>query len=119
MLTLFDKNFVLPIVLAEDAAESVKLAASDLVNDISKVSACAAAPCIAAYAQAAAITIINKGGDRKAADAESYTVSVTDQGVVITGADDLGTIYGIYAFSEKILVRNVLRVCKSIVGQNL
>ena len=34
---------------------------------------------------------------------EAYTVSVTDEGVTIAGFDDLGTIYGIYAFSEQCL----------------
>lgn len=34
---------------------------------------------------------------------ESYAVSVTDEGVTVTGADSLGTAYGIYAFSTKCL----------------
>lgn len=79
------------------AATGVALALNDLAQDLEKV--LGTAPDVRDTPQAD----LRVGLDPTIGAAESYRIDVTDQGVVITGADERGAIYGIYRFSREFL----------------
>ena len=96
MLTLFDKNFTAAIGLETGAPEAVRLAARDLQRDLRELAR-----------RTDGFDLLFGAGDIHVAtvggEAESYTVTVSADGVRIEGGDTLGTVFGIYAFSTRVL----------------
>ena len=92
-MLLFDKGVTVGISL-KTQAQAVRLAADDLQRDLRRLSGQMDG---FAYSPEGEIEIRMAPGEP-----ESYTVDVGER-VVITGADVLGTIYGIYAFSNHCL----------------
>ena len=99
-MKLFDLYRDTVILLPEGACEAVVLAARNLQRDLRRLSG---------HERGFEICT---GGERRGAIAvetvgegerETYTVSVTEDGVLIRGSDVLGTVFGIYAFSTKCL----------------
>lgn len=92
-MLLFNKTTTAAICLKTDA-QAVALAALDLQRDLRHLSG-----------QAEGFPL-SPGGSieirMSPGEPESYTVEVGDR-VVITGADVLGTVYGIYAFCDRCL----------------
>lgn len=103
-MKLFDKYADTSIVLCTDAPAAISLAAADLQRDLRRLSGKESGFPITTECSAVAIQILTV----PTGEAEAYTVTVSDNGVTITGSDVLGTVYGIYAFSTKCL--NVLPV---------
>lgn len=98
-MTLFDRENDISIVLEPDVEEAVVLAASDLQRDLRKLSG-----------KDDGFAIRSEGGGRgiyirtiPQGEAESYTVSIEEEKILIVGADVLGTVFGIYAFATKCL----------------
>lgn len=99
-MKLFDQKDCVKIVLEPMADDAVRLAASDLQRNLQSLSE-----------QAHMFSIVNGCTDtpviqvqtKDKGELESYEVYVEDEKVVITGADTLGTVYGIYAFATKCL----------------
>lgn len=100
MLKLFCGNDTLPIILPADASEAVRLAAEDLQRDLRYLSGQKNGFEILSVPYGGPSITVKTDGEGVS---ESYTVSVTDRGVTVSGADVLGTVYGIYAFSERVL----------------
>lgn len=98
-MILFDKNCDSPIVLSENADEAVRLAAQDLQNNLRYISGKEVGFDCVCQNNGRGICIRTEYGDKE----EAYTVCVDDGGVTITGTDVLGTVFGIYAFSERCL----------------
>lgn len=92
-MLLFDKTTTVSICLKTDA-QAVGLAAMDLQRDLRRLSGQTEG---FPFSSAGEIEIRILPGEP-----ESYTVEVGDR-VVITGADVLGTVYGIYAFCDRCL----------------
>ena len=92
-MLLFDKRVTAGICLKTDA-QAVRLAAADLQRDLRRLSGQEGGFPFSAVGE---IEIRTCSGEP-----ESYTVEIGDR-VVITGADVLGTIYGIYAFADRCL----------------
>ena len=99
MITVFDKNFDLPIVL-EANDDPIVLAVRDLQRDLRKVSGHKEGFSIVAEASGAAIRVRVAAGEGVS---EGYTVTVADVGILVEGYDVLGAVYGVYAVSTKIL----------------
>ena len=76
---------------------SVALAANDLASDFGKL--LGTPPKLTT--DGAAQIVISK--DKSIAAREGYRIAIDKQGVQIAGADELGIIYGIYAFCEQYL----------------
>lgn len=101
MITLFDLEFEIPIVVESSAAEPVRLAAKDLQRDLRRISGHKEGfPVLTEEAEGAAIRVKTLAGQ---GPEEGYTVTVSDCGVCVEGYDVLGTVYGIYAVSTKLL----------------
>lgn len=99
MFTFFDKQFDAPIVL-ETGAEAVRLAAQDLQRDLRKISGHGEGFPLVTSAVEPAIRIrtrVGQGTD------EGYIVTVSDSGILVEGYDVLGTVYGTFAVSTKLL----------------
>lgn len=95
MFCIFDKNHGIGITLPADADEAVTLAAGDLLRDLRQRSG-----------RKDGFALCAGGGIRVrqvAGEPESYTVTVTEDGIDIAGSDTLGMVYGLYAVSEKLL----------------
>ena len=99
MLTVFNKQYELPIVLEENAAEAVRLAAQDLQRDLRRISGHLEGFPVVTACEDAAIRVQTQNGG----PAESYTVTVSENGILVEGCDVLGTVYGIYAVSTQLL----------------
>lgn len=87
-----------PWSVSDSLSEAVKRAVRDLRNDWYSVFGCP--PLFHDVKEGARIII---GGDCPLQERESYSVYIKDNAVVISGADELGLIYGIYTFSENVL----------------
>lgn len=98
-----DKNSGLAIV-CDGGIGAVTLAANDLARDFWRVlgAKVPVLPCADGFAVRVG-TADASLWDVTDTRAESFTVEVSGKGVLITGGGPLGTIYGIYAFSERFL----------------
>lgn len=97
MFTLFDKTTTVSLHLIDDPRGNLSLAAQDLLNDLSL---CDSQHRTFSFARDGAITVRL---DSTLPHAEQYRITITDIGVDIAGADDLGAMWGIYAFSRDFL----------------
>lgn len=96
-MRLFDIHSDLPIVLSPDVPEAVMLAAWDLQRDLQRISGQTGFPLVSGCSgRCIRIETI------PAKAAEHYTVTVADC-ITVTGSDTLGTVYGIYAVSTRLL----------------
>ncbi|MBR2616157.1 MAG: glycosyl hydrolase 115 family protein [Clostridia bacterium] len=98
-MRLFDKSTSLPIAVQKGETEAVLLAANDLRRDLNRISGKTDAFPFVEKASGCAIRI--RTG--RAADEESYAVTVSEDGILVEGSDPLGTVYGIYAVSTRLL----------------
>lgn len=94
-MKLFDKNMDSTIILEEGAQEAVLLAAYDLQRDLRRISGKKDGFPIERVQGGRGIYIKTE----PRGEAEAYTVAVEDEKVILSGADALGTVYGIYAFA--------------------
>ena len=96
MFTLFNGSRTAAIGIGKNAAEAVVLAARDLQRDLRALSG---QPC--------GFPIVTEGGDirisTEGGEEEHYRVSVCADGVSIVGGGVLGTVFGVYAFSTRVL----------------
>ena len=84
------------------AAESVTAAAADLKRDLKRLSG--GNDALAAESSAGAVAVkVAAAPEGPLSHTEGFVIKISDNGVTITGNDDLGAIYGIYAFEEKYL----------------
>ena len=84
------------------AAESVTAAAADLKRDLKRLSG--GNDALAAENSAGAVAVkVAAAPEGPLSHTEGFVIEISDSGVTITGNDDLGAIYGIYAFEEKYL----------------
>ena len=98
-MRLFDKNYSSTISVEACAEESVLLAARDLRRDLCRISGQSNGFSLVSDDTAAGICIRTVSGG----EPESYTVCISQAQVCITGSDPLGTVFGIYAFSNHCL----------------
>lgn len=98
-MKLFDKHFCSTISVEQDAPESILLAVQDLKRDLCRISGQQNAFSLAAPCASDGIIIRTEAGP----EPEAYTVCVEENRVLITGSDPLGTVFGIYAFSNRCL----------------
>ena len=90
------------VITETGASESVLAAAEDLKRDLKRLSGGNGA--IAAENPERAITVkVAPAPEGPLSHTEGFTVEISGSGVTVTGNDDLGAIYGIYAFEEKYL----------------
>lgn len=87
-----------PWIVCNSVSEAVKRAVRDLRNDWYSVFGC---PPLFHEAQKGIRLLI--GGECPIREREAYAIYIKDQAIVLSGADDLGLIYAIYTFSEKVL----------------
>lgn len=99
MVTVFNKQYELPIVLEENVAEAVCLAALDLQRDLRRISGHSEGFSVVTAWDGAAIRVRTQA----VGSAESYTVTVSEEEILVEGCDVLGTVYGIYAVSTQLL----------------
>lgn len=98
MFTLFHENSDTKIVLPQSAGKPILAAVRDLQRDLLRLSGHETGFETAAAADKA--ICISLDGSM---EPEAFAVSVTEAGVQLTGADELGAVYGIYAFEETFL----------------
>ena len=106
MITLFDKNNCIDICCNDNECNYVKLAAKDLANDIEKINVYNHKPNIISTPSSSCIIIktINKSTRAEITkDFEAFTIKTENNSIYITGNGYLGTMWGIYTFSEKFL----------------
>lgn len=116
-MTLANKSMALPIVLEESAYEGVVEIAKKVAKDIEAVAGTlpqvvttgtVTGNCVfvatlgkseklSALAEAGVVKVQALEGKR-----EVYSLTLTEEGLVIAGSDKLGTIYGLFALSEYI-----------------
>ena len=98
-MRLFDTGYCSSISVEATAAEPVLLAVQDLRRDLCRISGQQNAfPLVSSNCDAGVIIRTVAGGEP-----EAYTVCIEEDRVLITGSDVLGTVYGIYAFSNRCL----------------
>ena len=98
-MKVFSASHTAPILLSSDACEAIVLAARDLQRDLRRLSgSCAGFDFVSDRADNCIQIQTVPGGQ-----AESYCVCVEPHRILITGADTLGTVFGIYAFSTRCL----------------
>ncbi|MBQ8357494.1 MAG: glycosyl hydrolase 115 family protein [Clostridia bacterium] len=102
MYILFDRTSTARLCLAQNAPDCVRLAAEDLRRNLLDLSGKTAGFDLVTASVGDAITIVTDPASAPA-HIEGYAVTVRENGVRITGADALGTVYGIYAFATKCL----------------
>jgi len=106
MITLFDKNSCIDICCAENECNFIKLAAEDLANDIKRINRNNVKPNIITTPSSSCIIIKTLNQSLLAEvtkEFESFTIKTENNNIVITGNGYLGTMWGIYTFSEKFL----------------
>ena len=94
-MLLFDTRLDIDICLSQCTDTAIRLAAKDLQRDLRLISGKKDGFAVTNEELPRSITVKVTGGE-----AESYTVKVTADGVLIEGADTLGAVFGIYAFSR-------------------
>lgn len=88
------------IEFGSGVTEAVRLAAADLERDLRRLAGQSAAT----GSPAACVRIsVGRGDSGALAHDEGYDVRVSGEVAEIRGADELGAVYGIYAFEEKCL----------------
>ena len=98
-MKLFDKDYDISIIIECSTNEAVRLAALDLQRNLRRLSGKSGGfPIKDAYDGYGILIRESAQGE-----AESYTVTVEAERVLITGSDTLGVIYGIYAFTTRCL----------------
>lgn len=97
-MLLFDAKTDIDILLNQGVDEAVRLAAEDLQRDLRLISGKKEGFAITHEPLSRAIAVRVTEGEE-----EGYTVRVTSDGVLIEGADTLGAVFGIYAFSRRCL----------------
>lgn len=107
-MKLFEKNHTIEIILPANAPEALQLAADDLQDNLRHLSGQEGFPIVKKSTDAHGIWIqtLEEGTP------ESYTICIDDEKVLITGADTLGTVFGIYAFATNCL--NILPVYRLV-----
>ena len=106
MITIFDKNSCIDICCAENECDYIKLAAEDLAKDIERVNLNNIKPNIITSPSSSCIIIktISKSTFAEITkDFESFTIKTENNNIIISGNGYLGTMWGIYTFSEKFL----------------
>ena len=98
-MKLFDKLNDIAIVMEDGADDAIVLAVKDLQRDLRYLSGHKDGFAITTDDTAPAIRVQTVSGGT----AEAYTISVDDSGITVTGTDVLGTVYGIYTVSTKLL----------------
>ncbi len=98
-MRVFSASHTVPIVLPPNACEAIVLAARDLQRDLRRLSGSCNGFALLSDQTSNAIQIQTVPGGAP----ESYTVRVEPHRILIHGADTLGTVYGIYAFSTRCL----------------
>ncbi len=101
VLKIFDKISNADIVLEKNADKAVILAAEDLKKNLLDISVSNKNFKILFAAEITGNIAVKTENDPE--KPEGYTVKINEDGAVITGTDTLGTVFGIYAFAEKIL----------------
>ena len=96
-MQLFSKHSSLPLAVAGNAPEPVRLAVQDLQRDLRRVSGQPGGFGLVSAGRGIRIQTIADGRE------EAYRIEITEEGVDITGSDVLGTVFGIYAFSTHFL----------------
>ena len=114
-MIIFNKQMDLPIVLDKYADEAIMLAARDLQKNLRDLSGKENGFEIVNDYNFKGIYVRTINGE----NAESYTVKVMADRVLIEGTDVLGTVYGIYAFATKCLnIQPVYRLVDLFPAQN-
>lgn len=106
MITLFDKSTCIDICCPENECDYVKLAAYDLAKDIERVNINKTKPNILSNPSSSCIIIktVSKSNIAEITkEFESFSIKTENNNIVITGNGYLGTMWGIYTFSEKFL----------------
>lgn len=106
MITLFNKSGCIDICCFDDECNYVKLAVYDLTKDFTRVNASNITPDIINHPSSSCIVIKTINKTHKAEitkDFESFTIKSENGIIYITGNGYLGTMWGIYTFSEKYL----------------
>lgn len=106
MITLFDKSSCIDICCYDDECSYVKLAVDDLAKDFTRVNANNITPDIINQASSSCIVIKTVNKTQKAEitkEFESFSIKTENGIIYITGNGYLGTMWGIYTFSEKYL----------------
>lgn len=102
-MILFDKNSCLDICL-KNTNKYVKLAVEDLASDLCRKNINNIKPNITSEETKNCILIEeNSIADANAIDDESYSIKCNGEKITISATSYLGTIWGIYTISEKIL----------------
>ena len=102
MRILFDENYCIPIC-CKNKNKYVKYAVEDLAKDFERVNNSGVKPSIVTEFDGACIVIEdNDGGCEPLAD-ERFAIKTEGDKIIITASGYLGTMWGIYTFSEKIL----------------
>lgn len=108
MVTIFSKQYAIPIVVEKNAGEAICLAAQDLQRDFRQISGYwDAFPILTEDVVSPALRIKTLPGN---GPEEGYTVTVCEDGICVEGYDVLGTVYGIYAVSTKLL--GIVPMCR-------
>ena len=102
MFLLFSKEKTAGIFLASDVAEGVKIAVNDLRENLLALSGKSSGFDVLLGTSRQGIVVKTDPAECPSYE-EGYCVTVRDDGVIITGYDILGTIYGVYAFATKCL----------------
>ena len=100
-MRIFDNRSVIKLIL-ENKNQYVRLAALDLARDISRVSAAGSMPEICESGNGIIIAE-NTRDDIDPIDDESFSIVCDGEAVKISAPTYLGTLWGIYTFSERIL----------------
>jgi hypothetical protein len=100
-MRIFDNRSVIKLIL-ENKNQYVRLAALDLARDISHVSAVGSMPEICESGNGIIIAE-NTRDDIDPIDDESFSIVCDGEAVKISAPTYLGTLWGIYTFSERIL----------------
>ena len=104
-LKLFDEYNCIDICL-KNKNEYVRLAAEDLVNDLSRVNMCGPAANIIGADEPFGEAIVieeNTRPDLDPVEDESFSIKCDGERITISAPTYLGTMWGIYTFSEKVL----------------
>lgn len=100
MIRLFDSDTTASIVCDKGAPEAVVLALRDLQRNLRTLANRETGFEICLAGSDPAIRVAT---DPSIGSSEAYTIRVCDAEITIMGSDTLGTVYGIYAFTEKCL----------------
>ncbi len=101
-MLLFDEKYSIKIC-CKNKNEHVKLAVLDLADDFKRVSKSGVMPSIVDKCEGACIIIEENDGICEPIKDESFSIKLQGDKIYISAGSYLGTMWGIYTFSEKIL----------------